>query len=239
MSDTALHILEIIDRDYHDGSHHTVNGIDMGELKDKVCSVDEIDGSQFDHAMSNLYQIGCLYKPEEGVISSSESPERCMESYRDEFIQEHNQSVKRGVSETTVTSIVDSEQNFQRLIAMLLECSGITHEQEKLVGDSRRAMDIYLPETGTAIELKTESSQRKGIGQALDYLRECSESLLIVPGPYADERIAESCENAEVEYGVLVADGFEYTLKVREMPQFVSEVDTDGLAFGIEELEEP
>ncbi len=185
--------------------------------------------------LDELMYEGVLYEPDEGYYRAPNTIDSLLESQR----SGSESGDIGGVESIEGSSLVSSEGNFQNLMVALLESSGMECLEEYSVGATRRAMDLYLPETDTAIELKTESSQRKGIGQALDYLQGCSESLLIVPAPYADERVAESCENTGVEYGVLVADGFEYTLQVRETPTFASETDTEELVFGVEELEEP
>lgn len=86
----------------------------------------------------------------------------------------------------------EREKKFEQRIIRVLEYYDIEHETEKTVpspdtpGRGRR-MDLYIPKTDTAIELKMATgSLEKGVGQALNYTRSCKEAILILDGEATD-----------------------------------------------------
>lgn len=83
-----------------------------------------------------------------------------------------------------------SEEAFSAAFREVLDYYDIEYEAEKKVPstdtDTRgtgRRMDIYIPKTDTAIELKgREGDLHAGIGRALNYTRSCKEAVLILDG---------------------------------------------------------
>ena len=81
-----------------------------------------------------------------------------------------------------------SEAAFQEQFTAVLDHFEIEYEEEKAIpapdtpGRGAR-IDVYLPKTDTAIELKAGSGDlHTGIGQALNYTRSCKEAILILDG---------------------------------------------------------
>jgi hypothetical protein len=81
-----------------------------------------------------------------------------------------------------------TEERFQEVFTGVLDHYNIQYETEKAIpapdtpGSGRR-MDVYIPKTDTAIELKTATgSLETGVGQALNYTRSCKEAILILDG---------------------------------------------------------
>ncbi|ERG97693.1 MAG: hypothetical protein J07HQX50_01721 [Haloquadratum sp. J07HQX50] len=74
----------------------------------------------------------------------------------------------------------------------VLDHYDIEYETEKCIPSpdtpgSGRRMDVHIPKTDTAIELKTASGNLEtGIGQALNYTRSCKEAILILGGEDRD-----------------------------------------------------
>lgn len=85
-----------------------------------------------------------------------------------------------------------SKDCFQKLFSGVLDHYGIQHETEKKLPSSEtsgrgRRIDVYVPETDTAIELKTSTGNLEtGVGQALNYTRTCEEAILALYGDARD-----------------------------------------------------
>jgi hypothetical protein len=87
---------------------------------------------------------------------------------------------------------LEGEEQFREVFTAALDYYDVQYETEKSVpapdtpGSGRR-MDVYIPETDTAIELKTETGNlATGLGQALNYTRSCREAILILDGEARD-----------------------------------------------------
>lgn len=85
-----------------------------------------------------------------------------------------------------------SEAYFQEIFTDVLDYYGIEYEEEKPIPSpdtpgSGAQIDVYVPKTDTAIELKTATGDlHAGVGQALNYSRSCKESILILDGEDTD-----------------------------------------------------
>jgi hypothetical protein len=87
-----------------------------------------------------------------------------------------------------MTDDVHSEKYFRESFTTVLDHYDIAYETEKPIpspntSNSAARMDIYIPKTDTAIELKSQKGDLdKGLGQALNYSRSCKEAILILDG---------------------------------------------------------
>lgn len=133
-------------------------------------------------------------------------------------------------------SLDSTERMFQGTVAMLLEQSGVDCETEKMLEGTNRAMDIFVWMTDSAIELKVDSNQRKGVGQALDYKLDMEEAVLLVPYDRYDERVHQICLDAGVTYALLHPDGFEFSIYVSDRLEFLERVDPTNLCFRYRKL---
>ena len=116
------------------------------------------------------------------------------------------------MSDSSTSGMGRLESDFHDLVKFLLDRSGIDIESEYRLGNSQKSMDLYLPEYDTAVELKTNSDQRKGIGQALDYLTHHSEAILLVPEGQYDPNIARIADNSGVGYGYVSNYNFKFSI---------------------------
>ena len=87
-----------------------------------------------------------------------------------------------------------SESDLSDHILDVFDYYGIRYQTEvplRELGDStgsRRKMDIYIPKTDTAIELKgAKGDLERGLGQAMNYTRVCKESILMLDGEAAEQ----------------------------------------------------
>jgi hypothetical protein len=87
-----------------------------------------------------------------------------------------------------------NESKYQELICNVLDCHDVEHKTEPTLSEldekvsSSQRVDIYIEKTDTAIELKSRNGDlQKGIGQALNYTRACSESILMLDGEAKDD----------------------------------------------------
>jgi len=81
-----------------------------------------------------------------------------------------------------------SEKQFQEALCNVFDHYGIEYKTEKKL--EKRALpeshthgsriDVYVPKTDTAIELKAKGDQIRGVGQALNYTRFHKEAILMV-----------------------------------------------------------
>jgi hypothetical protein len=98
----------------------------------------------------------------------------------------------------------DSEDEFQEVFCNVLDFYDVEYETEKTIpapdtpGSGRR-MDVYIPKTDTAIELKTATGNLEtGVGQALNYTRSCKEALLILDGEDRDAYRADIHKTCQI-----------------------------------------
>lgn len=115
-------------------------------------------------------------------------------------------------SDTSSPRIDRRESDFQEIFELLLSKSNIHYESQKRLESNGRIIDLYIPEYDAAIELKAEGDQRKGIGQALQYSKSHEEACLMVPEEHYDSEIAEIAVEAEVGYGIVKNEDFQYSL---------------------------
>lgn len=87
-----------------------------------------------------------------------------------------------------------SESNFSDHILDVFDYYNIEYQTEvplRDLGDStgsQRKIDIYIPKTDTAIELKgAKGDLEGGLGQALNYTRVCKEAILMLDGEAKDK----------------------------------------------------
>lgn len=84
------------------------------------------------------------------------------------------------------------EARFQASFTNVLDHFEIEYEEEKRIPapetpGSGAQIDVYIPKTDTAVELKTETGNlHTGVGQALNYTRSCKEAILILDGEDTD-----------------------------------------------------
>ena len=104
------------------------------------------------------------------------------------------------------------EEDFHGIVELMLSHSSIEYESEKRLSGCDYVIDIYLPETDTAIELKTIDDHRKGVGQVHSYLQEHDNGVLLVPYQYANERVWQMCSDLEIEYVLMKNESFNYRL---------------------------
>lgn len=111
-----------------------------------------------------------------------------------------------------------SESDFSDHILDVFDYYGIRYQTEvplRELGDStgsRRKMDIYVPKTDTAIELKgAKGDLERGLGQAMNYTRVCKESILMLDGEAADQYrqdIHRTCQIAPaVHFSMVIPNG--------------------------------
>jgi len=77
---------------------------------------------------------------------------------------------------------------------------------------SSRKMDVYIPKTDTAIELKGKKGDLdRGVGQALNYTRVCKESILMLDGEAIDsyrQDVHRTCQIAPaVHFAMVIPNG--------------------------------
>lgn len=80
-----------------------------------------------------------------------------------------------------------SEDQFRESFTDVLDFRGIEYETEKMLrkehyqqSDRRPRIDVYIPSTDTAIEMKRYDGQIRGVGQALNYTRHHKEAILMM-----------------------------------------------------------
>ena len=111
-----------------------------------------------------------------------------------------------------------SESNFSDYILDVFDHYSIEYQTEVSLEDlgdstgSRRKMDIYVPKTDTAIELKgAKGNLERGLGQAMNYTRVCKEAILMLDGDAADsyrQDIHRTCQIAPaVHFAMVIPNG--------------------------------
>lgn len=107
-----------------------------------------------------------------------------------------------------------SESQFGTTITEVFDHYGIEYQTEvplRDLGDSTgstRRIDIYVPKTDTAIELKgAKGDLDRGLGQALNYTRVCKEAILMLDGEAGDkyrQDIHRTCQIAPAVHFAMV-----------------------------------
>jgi len=100
------------------------------------------------------------------------------------------------------------EKHFQEAIEFVLEKNGVEFESEKKITEHTgkptkgKRIDLYIPKTDTAIELKLEPNER-GVGQAAYYATRHNESILLSQRGFHDQRIKDTVDRIpDVHYAL-------------------------------------
>ena len=107
-----------------------------------------------------------------------------------------------------------SESDFSDHLLDVFDYYDIDYQTEVALEDlgdstgSRRKIDIYIPKTDTAIELKgAKGDLERGLGQAMNYTRVCKEAILMLDGDATDsyrQDIHRTCQIAPAVHFAMV-----------------------------------
>lgn len=107
-----------------------------------------------------------------------------------------------------------TESNFQDELINTLDHYNIEYRTEVSLAElgdstgSTRRIDIYIPKTDTALELKgREGDLHAGVGQALNYTRVCKEAILVLDGEATDsyrQDIHRTCQIAPAVHFAMI-----------------------------------
>ena len=111
-----------------------------------------------------------------------------------------------------------TESEFRDALLHVLDYYEIEYQTEVSLtelGDSTgssRKMDVYIPKTDTAIELKGKKGDLdRGMGQALNYTRVCKEAILMLDGEARDayrQDVHRTCQIAPaVHFAMVIPNG--------------------------------
>jgi hypothetical protein len=207
------------------------SGVPMESVIEDLSRNLGLDEALIEHGTYKLMQKGIVYQPSTDVLRATKGPSELTTRDPNEDYAESDDT-----NACEPQSLISKESKFQTVFLTVLDHCGVSYESEKTLGMTRRTMDIYIEETDTAIELKVDSSQRKGIGQALDYFQECTESVLLVPESRYDERVHTICEDAPITYATLGVDEFEFTLCSSDRLRFIDQAQPENLPIGYSQL---
>lgn len=102
-----------------------------------------------------------------------------------------------------------SEADFRKYILKVFDYYDIEYRTEVSLDDlgdstgSKRKMDIYIPKTDTAIELKGgKGDLDRGLGQTMNYTRVCKEAILMLDGEAGDTYRQDTHRTCQIAPGV-------------------------------------